>query len=62
MKIFNRWGALVYSTTNPQEGWNGRFNNKDIPEGVYVYLLEFEVNQRGENIPKKLTGDVTIVK
>lgn len=62
MKIFNRWGALVYSTTNPAEGWNGRFNNEDIPEGVYVYLLEFEVNQRGENIPKKLTGDVTVMK
>ena len=62
MKIFNRWGALVYSSTNPDEGWNGRFNNKDISEGVYIYLLEFEVNQRGENIPKQLSGDVTIVK
>lgn len=62
MKIFNRWGALVYSTTSPQEGWNGRLNDQDIPNGVYVYLLEFQVNQRGENIPKKLFGDVTIVK
>ncbi len=62
MKIFNRWGALVYTTNNPQEGWNGRFDNKDMPEGVYVYLLEFEVNQRGENIPKKLSGNVTVLK
>ena len=62
MRIFNRWGALIYSTTNPEEGWNGKFNNKDIDEGVYVYLLEFDVNQRGENIPKKLSGDVTVVK
>lgn len=62
MKIFNRWGALVYTSTNPDEGWDGRFNNKDISEGVYIYLLEFEVNQRGENIPKKLSGDVTVVK
>ncbi|MFK7773397.1 MAG: gliding motility-associated C-terminal domain-containing protein [Saprospiraceae bacterium] len=62
MKIFNRWGALIYTSTNPDEGWDGRFNNKDIPEGVYIYLLEFDVNQRGENIPKKLSGDVTVVK
>jgi gliding motility-associated-like protein len=62
MKIFNRWGALLYITTNPQEGWNGRFKNQDTPEGVYIYLLEFEVNQRGENIPKKLSGDVTVIK
>ncbi len=62
MKIFNRWGALIYTSTNPEEGWDGRFNNKDISEGVYIYLLEFEVNQRGENIPKQLSGDVTVVK
>jgi gliding motility-associated-like protein len=62
MKIFNRWGALIYSSTNPDEGWDGRFSNQDISEGVYIYLLEFEVNQRGENIKKQLSGDVTVVK
>jgi len=62
MKIFNRWGALVYTSTNPDEGWVGRFNNKDISEGVYIYLLEFDVNQRGKNITKQLSGDLTVLK
>lgn len=62
MKIFNRWGALIYTSNDPDTGWDGRFNSKDIDEGVYVYLLEFEVNQKGENIPKKIYGDVTVVK
>jgi len=62
MKIFNRWGALIYQSTNPNEGWNGRLKNKDINKGVYVYLLEFDVNQKGENISKKISGDLTILK
>ena len=62
MKIFNRWGAMVFESNNVDTGWDGRFNNKDVDEGVYVYLFEFEVNQMGENIIKKLSGDITVLK
>ncbi len=62
MKIFNRWGALVFESNNIDTGWDGRLNNKDVDEGVFVYLLEFEVNQMGETLSKQLSGDVTVVK
>ena len=62
MKIFNRWGALVFETSDVDTGWNGRFNNKDIAEGVYVYLVEFQVSQLEDVLDKQLTGDVTVVK
>jgi len=62
LKIFNRWGALIFETSDIETGWNGRFRNKDIDEGVYIYLLEFEFNQMGEVIKKTLSGDVTAVK
>ena len=38
------------------------FKNKVVPEGVYVYLVEFEVNQKSETLTKKISGDVTVVK
>ncbi|MEM6966228.1 MAG: gliding motility-associated C-terminal domain-containing protein [Bacteroidota bacterium] len=62
LKVFNRWGALVFESADPDTGWNGTFNNKTIAEGVYVYLLEFEVNEFGVNIKKKLSGDLSVVK
>lgn len=62
MKIFNRWGAMVFESKDIDTGWDGRFNNKDVDEGVYVYLFEFEVNQMGENISKKMSGDITVLK
>ena len=62
MKIFNRWGALVFESDDVESGWDGTFHNQDIAEGVYIYLLEFEVNQMSEVLSKQLTGDVTVVK
>lgn len=38
MKIFSRWGTLVYE--GAPTGWNGQFNNKDLPDGTYFYILK----------------------
>src|SRR5690606_13084972 len=42
IKIFNRWGMLIYeSTTN--DGWNGRTTSgSEVPEGTYFYLISIE--------------------
>ncbi len=37
MKIFNRWGEMIFSTTNLQKGWNGEFNGQPQPEGTYTF-------------------------
>jgi gliding motility-associated-like protein len=40
--IFNRWGELLFQTTDVNEGWNGRYKNGEhfAPE-VYVYRIEY---------------------
>ncbi len=44
MKIFNRWGQVIFETTNSSgRGWDGRFNGQEQPEGVYLYLVEAEL-------------------
>ncbi|MFN4145588.1 MAG: gliding motility-associated C-terminal domain-containing protein [Runella sp.] len=40
MVIFNRWGQVVFSSTNAKEGWNGKINEQPAPEGTYVYKVE----------------------
>lgn len=40
VKVYNRWGELVFSTADFDNQWNGKFGNgNDFPEGVYVYLI-----------------------
>ncbi|MEI6313157.1 MAG: gliding motility-associated C-terminal domain-containing protein [Bacteroidota bacterium] len=40
MKIFNRWGNLVYETNDINTGWNGKFHGKEQPIGTYVYYIK----------------------
>jgi gliding motility-associated-like protein len=42
LEIFNRWGQLVYSTTNYQNNWAGTTaSGTELAEGVYFYVLEY---------------------
>ena len=40
MKIYNRWGELVYQTTNVDQGWDGTVNGKQAPMGAYIHHTE----------------------
>ncbi len=39
--IYNRWGQKIFETTNPDEAWDGRVSGKEVPGGVYVYLIRY---------------------
>jgi len=65
MRIFDRWGALLYERTNlpaqpaEYEGWDGTYRGKKANAGVYVYLIEVEFED-GEVL--LFRGDVTLVR
>lgn len=41
MKIFNRWGNLVYTTVDPHINWDGTdLNGKKLSDGVYYYQCD----------------------
>jgi gliding motility-associated-like protein len=37
MRIFNRWGEMMYVTQNLDEGWDGHYRGSLMPEGTYVF-------------------------
>jgi gliding motility-associated-like protein len=37
MKIYNRWGELVYQTSEIDRGWDGTINGKTAPMGTYIH-------------------------
>lgn len=39
MKIFNRWGQLIYETSNANDRWDGTFLGEMVPSGTYVYKV-----------------------
>jgi gliding motility-associated-like protein len=61
LKIWNRWGATVFQTNDPNIGWNGEMNNSGdlAQQGVYVYTLTYR-GPRGEIKTKK--GHITLIR
>ena len=56
--IFNRWGQEVFSTTNPNDGWDGRVDSNPAPPDSYVYYIKYK--QADCDLDTK--GDVTLVR
>jgi gliding motility-associated-like protein len=60
MQIFDRWGMLIFETRKLDgRGWDGKFNDKPQPMGVYVYLIEAEI---GGQWVEKYNGNVTLLR
>ncbi len=59
LQIFNRWGQLIFSSSNPELGWNGNFEDKESPSGLYLYQLIFKGFNKKEI---RRTGTVMLLK
>ena len=53
LKIFNRWGEMVYEDFEYQNDWRGTWLEEDLPDGTYFYTLNL-------NDGEYLTGYVQI--
>jgi len=58
-RIFDRWGRIVFNTTNYLNGWDGKLKGNAQVNGTYVWMAE-GVDYRGNTVQRK--GTVTIVK
>ncbi len=60
MKIWSRWGELLFESNRPEDQWNGRKSGsgKVYPPGVYIY----QINMTGpRKEPIRLQGSVSLV-
>ena len=56
--IYNRWGALVFSTGDAAIGWDGTFNGNPCEPGAYVYFILASDN----NGPINVKGTVILIR
>ena len=61
-QIFDRWGNLIYQSSNPSEGWDGTFNGHSSNSGVYVWQLHYGVIENNQKREEVVTGSVAIVR
>lgn len=59
LNIYNRWGQLVFSTTDMGRGWDGTFGGRPQPTGTFVYIVQ-AVDYTGRTINEK--GSITLIR
>lgn len=40
--IFDRWGEIIFQTENYEQGWDGRFGDKECPPGIYAWYINYK--------------------
>jgi len=66
MQIFNRWGSLVFETTDPMLNWDGTdmHSGKDLEEGTYYYVcVVYEITVSGvKKVEEPLKGYIHLIR
>ncbi len=65
VKIYNRWGEIVFQSNDRDFRWDGTYNGRQAPLGTYPYVVRFkgdtDTEERGSNI-RESRGGVTIIR
>jgi gliding motility-associated-like protein len=68
--VYNRWGKLVYESTDPARGWDGNINGRPAAEGAYFYVVRAMGTDAAKNASfmmkaaynkKKLNADESVL-
>ena len=62
LRIFNRWGELVFESRDPYTGWGGDYGptHTNCQSGTYTWVLNFQVLQSQED--KEYVGHLNLIK
>jgi gliding motility-associated-like protein len=63
LRIFNRWGEMIFKTNDVNEGWDGTINGKNCQLDVYVYQIDYSYNSEFSGLyNKKQVGTFTLYR
>ena len=55
IKIFNRYGQLIFESANPSVGWDGTFKGAKAVDGTYVWMSSYTNTNNNQRMSKKGT-------
>jgi gliding motility-associated-like protein len=60
IRVFDRWGHLIWESNNPEAEWDGTYRGKVVPEGSYSWVIVAkDALNSNENVWQ---GTVTVLK
>lgn len=58
-KVFNRWGTILFRTTDAKQGWDGTNKGQQQPIGVYGYVIRIGY---ADGYVETYKGTVTLIR
>lgn len=63
INIADRWGNIIFKSTNLKDGWNGQFKGLDLDAGIYVWMATIEGYRRnGKSFFETKSGTVALIR
>ncbi len=59
LQIYDRWGEMVFETTDKAHGWDGSFRGKPMDTGVFVYRVD---GTTIDGKPFSMKGNITLIR
>ncbi|NQV02933.1 MAG: gliding motility-associated C-terminal domain-containing protein, partial [Bacteroidia bacterium] len=59
MKIFNRWGEMIFETMIVEPGWDGTCHGEPCQADTYVYFITYKT-ANGES--SQLKGNISLIR
>ena len=60
LMVFNRYGKLVYQTGNMKNYWRGDLNGKELPPGVYYWIIDIMCIWGNEIVDNSFKGWIAL--
>lgn len=60
LRVFNRWGELVWESMDPNASWDGTYNGKIAQKGTYTWVIE--AKELISDKKHKWNGSMTIIR
>ena len=60
MRIYGRWGTLIYESNSPEAVWDGRYKGELLNQDIFVYVISYQNTLLGTE--NTVSGDVLILK
>lgn len=60
LQVYDRWGLVVFETTNPFEKWNGLLHGKPSGTQTFVWMASYTLPRKAEKLFRK--GAVTVIR
>lgn len=63
MKIYNRWGQMIFESNAYNEGWDGRTKSgQKVPAGTYFYRISMDLYRNEKIVTESVNGTLTLIR